>query len=82
MTFNCQRKITPLRESKKILTFERTVDRLCLEPGLGVEQDLFKSIVFYKKAMFQTDPLGADHYAISLHFGSGCGENVDTAVDH
>jgi TPR repeat protein len=54
----------------------------CVEHGLGVERNPFVSIEFYKESMIKGNGIGSGHYALSVHFGIGCFEDVESALDH
>jgi TPR repeat protein len=54
----------------------------CLSYGIGVESNLSKSVQFYAKAMDEANPIAVRYYALTLHFGSGCCEDVESALDH
>jgi TPR repeat protein len=54
----------------------------CLSYGIGVESNLSKSVQFYAKAMDEANPTAVRYYALSVHFGSGCCEDVESALDH
>jgi hypothetical protein len=53
-----------------------------LQHGLGVGRNPSESVEFYKKSMQQQNPAGAGHYGLSVHFGNGCCEDVEWALDH
>jgi hypothetical protein len=53
-----------------------------LEHGLGVQRNMTRSLKWYAKSMKQKNPVGAGHYARSIHFGCGCCEDVESALDH
>jgi TPR repeat protein/serine/threonine protein kinase len=54
----------------------------CLEHGLGVDQNPSEAVEFYKRSMLQHNPVGTSHYALSVHFGWGCCEDLEAALDH
>jgi TPR repeat protein len=62
---------------------EAQVNRgFCLEHGIGVARNTSESVELYGKATNQKNPTGSTHYALSVHFGSGCCEDVEGALDH
>jgi hypothetical protein len=62
---------------------EAQVNRgFCLEHGIGVARNASESVELYRKSMNQKNPTGSAHYALSVHFGSGCCEDVEGALDH
>jgi hypothetical protein len=54
----------------------------CYEHGLGVEKNMPTSLAYYASSAHRSNPVGAGRYALSLHFGSGCCEDLEAGADH
>jgi TPR repeat protein len=54
----------------------------CLEHGLGFERNGPQSVECYERSTNQHNADGTGHYALSLHFGNGVAEDMESALDH
>jgi hypothetical protein len=55
---------------------------ICLEHGLGVERDEQSSFRLYETASCNNNVVAAGYCALSLHFGIGVCEDVESAADY